>query len=322
MRIAETPEDFVVDELPLYPPSGEGEHCFVQLRKVGWTTEAAVRALARCVGVRPRDVGIAGRKDRVAVTTQWLSLPGIDPDRVRGLAGDGWEVLDARRHPHKLRTGQLAGNRFELVVRDVAPERVDGAADRFAAFGVRGVSNRFGRQRFGRDGDNAEKGRALLAGAALGRDRRAARFWLSALQAEAFNAFVAARPLPIDAIEPGEVAFRHDSGASFVVEAETLEQERERVARFEISASGPIPGTRLLQPSGEALARERAACVAAGIPDPLEPPRGIRMRGARRPVRVRPADGACDVIDPRTVRLAFTLPAGSFATVLAEDLLG
>ena len=322
MRIAATPEDFIVDEVPLYEATGEGEHCFLRIRKVGRTTESVVRALAGRLDLRARDVGIAGRKDRVAITTQWVSVPGVAPERARGLTGEGWEVIDARRHPHKLRTGQLAANRFTLVVREIAPERVEGVAARLDEMVRRGMPNRFGLQRFGRAGDNAERGRALLADPARspGRDRRAARFWLSALQSEAFNAFLEARPLAIDALGDGEVAYRHDSGASFLVE--DAQAEAERVERFEISASGPIPGTRLLEAAGDARERERAACAAVGFPEPLVPPRGIRLRGARRPVRVRPTGTGCDVIDTRTVRLSFTLPSGSYATVLAEELLG
>ena len=318
MRIAASPEDFVVDELPLYPPAGEGAHTFVRVEKRLRTTEEVARALARLAGVRPGDVGYAGRKDRVAVTRQWLSVPSLDPASLRGLEGEGFRVLEAARHPHKLRTGQLAANRFELVVRELAPEQLAGAETRLAALARTGMPNRFGAQRFGQGGRNAEAARALLAGGAPGRDRRAARFLLSALQAEVFNGCLAARPLPLDAIEAGEVAYVHASGASFVVE--DAEQEAPRAAAFEISASGPIFGTRLLEPRGAAAERERAALRAAGVPESLRPPRGIRLRGARRPFRVRPEDAACEAVASDALRLRFTLPPGSYASVLVEAL--
>jgi len=309
MRIAASPEDFVVDEVPLYAPAGEGAHTFVRVEKRLRTTEEVARALARLAGVRPGDVGYAGRKDRVAVTRQWLSVPGLDPEAVRGFEGDGFRVLEAARHPHKLRTGQLRANRFELVVRELAPTTRASAALRLDALVARGMPNRFGRQRFGRNGGNADAGRALLAGGAVGRDRRAARFLLSALQAEVFDACLEARPLPLDAVEVGEVAFLHASGASFVVEE--LGREAPRAAAFEISATGPIFGTRLLEARGAAAERERAALRAHGIPDPLRPPPGIRLRGARRPVRVRPEDAGCEPEASDAVRLRFTLPPGS-----------
>ena len=119
-RIRVCPEDFVVDELPLYPCSGEGEHTFVRVEKRLRTTEQVARMLAREAGVRPRDVGYAGRKDRNAVTRQWLSVPGLEPDQALRLELPGVRVLEASRHGNKLRTGHLAGNVFAIRVRGVS----------------------------------------------------------------------------------------------------------------------------------------------------------------------------------------------------------
>ena len=318
MRIAASPEDFVVDEEPLYPAVGEGAHTFVRVEKRLRNTEEVARALARLAGVRPGDVGYAGRKDRVAVARQWLSVPGLDPERVRAFEGDGFRVLEAVRHPHKLRTGQLRANRFELVVRELAPEQVEQAAGRLAALARCGLPNHFGAQRFGRDGRNAEAARALLERGELGRDRRAARFLFSALQAEVFNACLAARLLPLDVVEVGEVAFLHASGASFVVEDEA--NESARAASFELSAAGPIFGTKLLPATGAPAQREQAVFHAHGIPEPLRLPPGLRLRGARRPIRVRPEDARCERVGADAVRLVFTLPPGSYATVLVDTL--
>jgi tRNA pseudouridine13 synthase len=227
-------------------------------------------------------------------------------------------VLEALRHPHKLRTGQLRANRFELVVRELAPEQVEQAAARLEALARRGLPNAFGAQRFGRDGRNAEAARALLERGEPGRDRRAARFLLSALQAEVFNACLAARTLPLDAVEAGEVAFLHASGASFVVE--DAEQESARAASFELSAAGPIFGTKLLAATGAPGRREQAVFAAHGIPETLRLPPGLRLRGARRPIRMRPEAARCERVGADAVRLAFTLPPGSYATVLVSAL--
>ena len=321
VRIRSQPEDFVVDEVPLYPPSGEGEHSLARVEKRGTTTEAVAGALARSVGVRPRDVGYAGRKDRVALARQWFSLPGVAPERLRGLAGEGFRVLEAERHGHKLRTGHLAGNRFEILVREVGPTAAAAVPERLVLLERRGMPNRFGSQRFGRDGRNAERARALLAGARAP-DRRAARFLLSALQAELFNAVLAARPLPLDALEVGDVAVVHRSGGLFVVEDPA--RETPRAARFEISATGPIFGARPVAPRGAPARREAELRDRLGIPPDAElrPPAGVRLRGARRPLRVRPDELACEPVGADALRLCFHLPAGSYATVLIEELFG
>ncbi|UCE86428.1 MAG: tRNA pseudouridine(13) synthase TruD [Deltaproteobacteria bacterium] len=314
----EVPEDFQVDEIPLYRPSGEGHHTFVRVEKRLRTSEEVARALACAVGVAPRDVGYAGRKDRFALTRQWYSVPGLDPERAIGLSWPGVRVIEAARHRHKLRTGQLRGNRFEITVRGVADEAAARAADALERLQRVGMPNRFGPQRFGRDGRNADRGRAWLRGEGGRTDRRTARLLVSALQAAVFNAVLAARPAPLDRVETGDVAVVHASGGLFRVEA--AERESTRARAFEISATGPIFGTRRLAPSGAPAERERAALAAHGI-DPEAPPtvRGMRLRGGRRSLRARPEHAALER-SRDALRIVFTLPPGSYASVLVAEL--
>ncbi len=315
------PEDFRVEEVPLYAPSGSGEHTFVWIEKRLRTTEEVARALARAAGVHPGDVGYAGRKDRVAVARQWFSVPGLDPERAGELGLEGVTVLSAARHPHKLRTGQLAGNRFEIVVRDVAEGDAARAAGALRRMERTGMSNRFGPQRFGRDGDNAERGLALLRDGRIRVDRRDARFLLSALQAAVFNEALRLRAAGLDEVELGDVAVVCESGGLFVVE--DAAREGPRAAAFEISATGPIFGTRSPEPVGPPLERERAALRACGIDPgaPIRTPPGVRLRGGRRPLRVRPTGMGVSSL-PGALQLRFVLPAGSFASVLLEDAFG
>ena len=319
-RIRTHPEDFCVDEVPLYEPAGEGAHTFVHIEKTLRTTEEVARDLARAAGARGADVGYAGRKDRLAVTRQWFSVPGLDPVAARQLSLPGARVLEAARHPHKLRTGHLAGNRFEIRVREVDPSQHGEIESRLALAKARGLPNRYGAQRFGRDGDNAERARALLRGEPIRGGRRAVRFLLSALQAEIFNIVLASRPLPLDVVELGDIAMRHASGGSFRVE--DVEAEQVRVADFEISPTGPIFGTRVIQPAGAPAERERAALESWDIdPDALPRVPGIRMRGARRSLRVRLDDPSVE-FEAASLRLRFGLPPGSYATVVLEEILG
>ncbi len=321
-RARSEPEDFVVEEIPLYAPAGEGGHTFVAVEKRLLTTEQVARALARAAGVPPREVGYAGRKDRVAVARQWFSVPGLAPEAAHACAGEGFRVLEAVPHRHKLRTGQLAGNRFEIVVRDVDEAAAARAGERLARVVREGLPNRFGPQRFGRDAANPREARALLAGTAPVRDRRHARFLLSALQAELFNAVLAERPLAPGALEAGDVAVVHASGGLFVVE--DPEREAPRAEAFEISATGPIFGPRAPRPAGAPAAREAAARRRLGIPedDALAPPRGVRLRGARRALRIRPEEAALTAAGPGAQRLCVRLPTGSYASVLLEALYG
>ena len=72
-RTARPPATF--EELAAYEPSGEGTHLFLKFEKRGLTTDAAVRVITKALGIQMRDVGIAGMKDKAAVTTQWVSVP-------------------------------------------------------------------------------------------------------------------------------------------------------------------------------------------------------------------------------------------------------
>ena len=321
-RLRATPEDFFVDEIPLYPASGEGGHTFVRIEKSIRTTEGVARDLAKCAGCRPRDVGYAGRKDRFAVTRQWFSVPELDPAESLKFEISGAKILESARHPHKLRTGHLRGNRFKICVRGCSDEVIAHAKAAIPRIVTRGLPNRFGEQRFGRKGDNAEQARKILAGGPPGRDRRASRFLLSALQAEVFNEVLRARPLPLDRVEAGEIAMVMASGGPFVVEE--VERENERVARFEISPTGPIFGSRTLAPVGPPALREAAALEALGVPASTQwnLPKGIRLKGSRRSLRVQPRDLCLEMLRSGDLTLAFELPAGSYATVLIDEVVG
>ncbi|HET6305270.1 MAG TPA: tRNA pseudouridine(13) synthase TruD [Myxococcota bacterium] len=319
MRARLVPEDFAVEEIPLYAPTGEGEHTFVWIEKRLRTTEEASRDLARAAGVAPRDVGYAGRKDRFAVARQTLSVPGLDPERALGLSLPGVRVLAAARHPHKLRTAQLRGNRFALRLRelDAGLAALEAA---LAELAREGLPNRFGEQRYGSDGRNAERGRDVLLGRTRPRDRREARFLVSALQAAIFDEVLARRPRPLRRLEGGDVAVVHASGGLFVVDDAAREQAR--ADAFEISATGPIVGGRERAPGGGVARREAEALARFGLDAAAlgAPPRGLRLRGARRALRVRPAEIAVEPGGPREAWLRCVLPPGSYASVLLAEL--
>ena len=73
-RIRTTPEDFRVDELPGFEPSGSGEHLLLTVEKRGINTAFAARRLAEWAGVGEMAIGYAGLKDRHAVTRQRFSV--------------------------------------------------------------------------------------------------------------------------------------------------------------------------------------------------------------------------------------------------------
>ncbi|HSM37677.1 MAG TPA: tRNA pseudouridine(13) synthase TruD [Longimicrobiales bacterium] len=161
--------DFRVRELPHHEPDGDGDHLLMEVEKRGISTPAAVRDLARALGVRPRDIGVAGLKDTRAITRQRMSVEHVDPEVALGVRSRRLRVVAAWRTRRKLRTGQLAGNAFRIRLR--APEGGGDIRDRLAdiaavleRLSTDGVPNYFGAQRFGMRGDNHLIGMALLRG--------------------------------------------------------------------------------------------------------------------------------------------------------------
>lgn len=155
-------EDFFVEEIPLYPASGEGTHVYFTIEKRGLTTLAAINLIARDLGRRPHEIGYAGLKDAHGITRQRFSLEHVEPDRVAALDLGRVRVLSVERHGNKIKLGHLAGNRFRIRIRDVAPDAHERAEAVFKILSRRGVPNYFGPQRFGARGDNAAVGRAVL----------------------------------------------------------------------------------------------------------------------------------------------------------------
>lgn len=341
-RIKTTPEDFVVHEIPAYEPSGEGTHLYLHLEKKNLTTDAAVRAITKALGIEMRDVGIAGMKDKAALTTQWVSVP-VPPkqpeieERAKGLAIDNVRVLVAKRHTNKLKTGHLKGNRFELVVRGIDSTKLDDVRKKLESFAKDGVPNAFGTQRFGREGDNAERARAWLTGKerAPG-DPRLRRFHFSALQSAAFNAVLDARvadgtwALPLE----GDLLRKEDTGGIFV--CADVQADRERAARGEVCPSGPIIGARMKWPEGvvKELEERLVAPFIEGVD--LERARALG-EGTRRALRLYVTDLRVEQVNDSAsvntavendnreqggaLRVLFVLPKGAYATTVLANAL-
>jgi tRNA pseudouridine13 synthase len=159
-------EDFMVEELALYPASGEGTHVYAYIEKRGISTHDAIARIARVLDRRRNDIGFAGLKDAKAVTRQWISVEHVDTDVLLGLDIPHIKILQVTRHTNKIHLGHLAGNRFKLRIRDfTAPLRqaVSRAEQVLSILVQRGVPNYFGPQRFGNRQDGHLLGRAIVA---------------------------------------------------------------------------------------------------------------------------------------------------------------
>ena len=160
--IRQQPEDFQVDEIPLYEPCGEGDHLYVNVEKCGLTTYDLLREVAEALKCKERDLGYAGLKDARAITRQTISVPLRKPEDVKGLQIPGVTILSACLHRNKLRPGHLAGNRFRIRIHQPHSDALQRAEAILGVLSKVGVPNRFGEQRYGALGNSHRIGAAIL----------------------------------------------------------------------------------------------------------------------------------------------------------------
>jgi len=319
--IRERSEEFQVDEILGFEPAGSGQHVFLQVRKRDTNTLWLARQIALFAGVSQKDLGYAGLKDRYGVTSQWFSvdLAGRSEPDWRGLESEQVQVLQVARNPRKLRIGALHGNRFVLRVRRLQAD-LQMLEQRLQQLRDEGMPNYFGEQRFGHDYANLAQAQALFE-RRLGRVERKLRgLLISAARSQLFNEVLAARIEQASWDRPitGDYFNLNGSRAGFATEQpdETL---TERCRNMDIHPSGPLWGRGRPPVSGETLLLEQ------GLLEPYAIMRNglehVGLQQERRALRVRMTDLHWELAGPDELLLEFSLPAGSYATVLLRELL-
>jgi tRNA pseudouridine13 synthase len=315
------PEDFAVEELPAYPADGEAGHLLVWLRKRSLTTEEAVREVAKQARIPQGEIGVAGLKDRDAVTRQQISLPDRAAEALAHFKHPAIELSDIRPHSHKLRRGHLRGNRFVLVVRELDLDLEQAqlrAQAKLARLTEHGLRNYYGSQRFGEGARNLEPGLASLAGR---RRRHKGDITVSAGQSALFNFYLATRAERglLTTVLVGDILQKRDSGGMF--ECLDAPADQARLDAGELVLTGPMYGSKMRAPkSGTASAALEAEILATvGLDSNKLAKLGRNVPGTRRQLAIWPADVSATPVDGG-LQLQFCLPAGSYATVLLREL--
>jgi tRNA pseudouridine13 synthase len=318
-RVRVRDEDFEVEEVPSYEPSGSGDHLYLWVEKRGMAPEFFARTIAQRLGTHPGNIGTAGLKDRHAITRQWVSVPKECEPNVGKLDGGGIRVLKTGLHTNKLKPGHLRGNRFRILISDASRDaNVDAILDRIRA---RGLPNFYGPQRFGRDGSTIDLGLQCLAGKAPRRIRPFLfRFALSAVQSLLFNDYLARRLGDglFRTVLDGDVMARWPLGGMFV--AKDVVAEQARFDTRETVTAGPMFGKKTFPADGVAAEREAAVLRDHGMSPASFGGFGKLVLGTRRHNLIY-LDDLAAAWEPDGLRLAFTLPAGSYATVLLAEVM-
>ncbi len=358
LRFLPSVERFFVEEIPMYRCSGEGEHLFVSVRKRGHNTRDICRMLASHLEMNPEDIGVAGLKDRHATTTQWLSIPAKLQEKLDTFAMEGVEIVERQRHRSKLRTGHLLGNHFRMVWSELSEAQEQALRRALGRMEREGMPNFFGPQRFGRGQDNHLEGQRLLVQAKQIKARWRKRMMISAYQSACFNDLLAWRigqcsdwlaPIEGDWMRP------FPRGGALRSFPEGLARELARDAQ-EADGSGDVrditvsplsqsemplndikgflgdtePARRWV-PTGVLLGSqvEKAEGLVGEWESALWEREGVNIEafqrlgsiatGTRRLIAVWPWDVLVER-EAAAVSVAFSLPAGSYASVLCAQI--
>ncbi|CAA6822115.1 MAG: tRNA pseudouridine 13 synthase (EC [uncultured Sulfurovum sp.] len=336
-----TSRDFIVDEIPLYAFTGEGEHLVLHVRKKDMTTWEMVSAIAKYCKIKQRDIGYAGLKDKYAMTMQYLSLPAKDNEEIlKTFNHEKIKILGTYRHNNKIRIGHLKGNHFKVRLKKVLGVQKDKLDSVLKWVKAYGVPNYFGNQRFGNQGDNWKDGQKIIDGTLKIRDKKKRTFLLNAYQSHLFNQWLSKRielsmlleafseteaegvfSLPEGSLKgtkeqphffkilEGDLMMHYPFGRVF--ELEDLQEEAKRFTEFDIAPSGLLAGKRV----------SRTQKVAGLIEKNYE--NEIAENGARRYAWIKVSDIKKNYVEEKAhYELEFTLPKGCYATNVLDVLRG
>ena len=255
------------------------------------------------------------------MTEQWfcLHMPGKDTPDFSRFALEGCEVLSYARHLRKMRIGNLKGNHFTLVLRQIS-DRQD-VERRLQAIAAQGVPNYFGSQRFGRGGNNTVMARRWANDEIRVKERSKRSFYLSANRSALFNQVASRRTadgLQRTVLE-GDALQLSGRGSWFVAKADELETLQQRLDAGELVVTATLPGDGEPGTAGDALAFEQQ-CLAEQ-PELLTLLKRERVEPARRALLLQPQNMLWNWWDDVTVELRFWLPAGSFATSVVREIM-
>lgn len=334
----QSPRDFVVEEIPIYEFSGEGEHLILLVRKKNLSTNEMIGQIARYLGIKNREIGYAGLKDKHAMTKQYISLHKKYEEAMEGFNFDGIKVISKTYHNNKIRIGHLKGNRFYIKLKKVNPTSAAKIDEALKNINENGMPNYFGYQRFGNDGDNHILGEKLAKGEARERNPRVKKLLINAYQSHLFNLWLSRRleinslvssfepkelegllNMPNDTVKKmkaqshifklmnGDLMEHYPKGKLF--EYEETEHDIECFNARDISVTGLLCGKKVKVAEGQAGVIEK------------EFNDEINADGARRFAWIYPTDieGRFNKIEAQ-YELNFTLPKGSYATVLIEEI--
>lgn len=146
-------EDFIVKEITNREEGKEGKYLILELTKSDWDTHHFTRTLAKILQISQKRIGVAGTKDKRALTTQKISIFDIEASEIEKIHLKDIELKVLGRSRKSIELGDLWGNNFTITIRNIpysfeeTEDLLKRTTEEIVAKG--GVPNFFGIQRFG-----------------------------------------------------------------------------------------------------------------------------------------------------------------------------
>ncbi|MDA3855177.1 MAG: tRNA pseudouridine(13) synthase TruD [Candidatus Woesearchaeota archaeon] len=173
MKLKQIPQDFIVDEifdLDIFKDRDEERkqpYYYFKLTKTNYNQMNALQKIARTFNTSKKLVHFSGIKDKVGVTSQLVSVYGINEENYQtnldffnNQEDLKLEFID--KFKSRINLGDNLGNRFSITVRDLEDEDLERAKKNLISLQKDGVLNYFDEQRFGYANNSHIVGRYVL----------------------------------------------------------------------------------------------------------------------------------------------------------------
>lgn len=147
MKLRQTIKDFKVEEINQFELHPKGEYKLFLLEKRGLETFFLLYHLSRQNKIPVSKFGIAGLKDKYAITKQYFTIPS--KYAIKSFHEKNFDITFLGYVDKKIRLGDLKCNKFEITVRDIKKGELEGIYQKAKDIESIGVPNYFDSQRFG-----------------------------------------------------------------------------------------------------------------------------------------------------------------------------
>jgi len=310
-KFEQNKDDFIVDEVGL-EWKGNGNFLILHVQKIELTTWDMIAAFAEFLNINAEKIGYAGLKDKHATTTQYISIESRYEKELKKFKHPQIKIKNITKHTHSIRMGDLKANRFSInlfEVNQIQAGQIEKLGRKSQKYGL---PNYFGYQRFGRDEDSIEQAKAMIEGDLYINDAKLKKFLVSIYQSVFFN----------DWLEYRIMLSREKNGGKFMLlEGDVYQDEKgklftpKNIPLKDFEAKKVLP-TGLLCGRDVFRARGEAGEIESKFDDGF-----LYDKGQRRAAIIYPSDIVFDYNKNFDImKVSFTLPKGSYATVFLENI--